>query len=41
MGNQNTRKLKIDNFIDYPNNLIISPVNTQMDKEACDGEKEN
>ena len=41
MGNQNTRKLKIDNFIDYPNNLIISPVNTQMDKEACEAEKEN
>jgi cGMP-dependent protein kinase len=41
MGNQNTRKLKIDNFIEYPNNLIISPVNTQIDKEACEAEKEN
>ena len=41
MGTQNSRKLKIDNFIDYPNNLIIAPINTQMDKEACESEKEN
>ena len=41
MGNPNTKQLKIDNFIKYPNDLIISPVNTQMDKEACEAEKEN
>ena len=41
MGTQNTRKLKIDNFIEYPNNLIIAPINTQIDKEACESEKEN
>ena len=41
MGTQNSRKLKIDNFIDYPNNIIIAPINTQMDKEACESEKEN
>ena len=41
MGTQNSRKLKIDNFIDYPNNIIISPINTEMDKKACETEKEN
>ena len=34
MGNPNTKQIKIDNFIKYPNDLIIAPVSTQMDKEA-------
>jgi cGMP-dependent protein kinase len=41
MGNPNSKQIKIDNFIKYPNDLIISPVNTQMYKEACEAEKEN
>ena len=41
MGNPNTKQIKIDNFIKYPNDLIIAPVNTQMDKEACEAEKAN
>ena len=41
MGIPNTKQIKIDNFIKYPNDLIISPINTQMDKEACEAEKEN
>ena len=41
MGNPNTKILKIENFIKYPNDLIISPVNSQIDKEACENEKSN
>ena len=41
MGNPNSRQIKIDNFIKYPNDLQIAPVNTQIDKEACEAEKEN
>ena len=41
MGNPNTKQIKIDNFMKLPNDLQIAPVNTQMDKEACEAEKEN
>ena len=41
MGNPNTKTLKIDNFIKFPNNLIIAPINSQIDKEACEKEKQN
>ena len=41
MGNPNTKRLKIDNFIKYKNDLIISPVNSQLDKQACENEKAN
>ena len=41
MGNPNSKSLKIDNFIKYANDLIISPVNSQIDKEACEVEKKN
>ena len=41
MGNPNTKQIKIDNFIKYPNDLQIAPINTQMDKEACESEKAN
>jgi len=41
MGNPNTKRIKIDNFIQYPNNLILSPINSQLDKEACENEKAN
>ena len=41
MGNPNSKRIKIENFIDFPNNLIISPTNPKLDKEACDLEKEN
>ena len=41
MGNPNTKRLKIDNFIKYKNDLIISPINSQLDKEACEKEKAN
>ena len=41
MGNPNSKSLKIDNFIKYANDLIITPVNSQMDKEACEVEKKN
>jgi CRP-like cAMP-binding protein len=41
MGNPNTKLLKIDNFINYQNDLILSPINSQLDKEACENEKAN
>jgi len=41
MGNPNTKKLRIDNFVEYKNDLIISQVNSQLDKEACEKEKQN
>ena len=41
MGNPNIKRLKIDNFIEYKNDLIISPLNSQLDKEACEKEKEH
>ena len=41
MGNPNTKRLKIDNFIKYKNDLIISPINSQLDKQACENEKAN
>ena len=41
MGNPNTKRLKIDNFIQYKNDLVLSPVNSQLDKEACENEKAN
>ena len=39
MGNPITKQIKIDNFVKFPNDLKIAPVNTQMDKEACELEK--
>ena len=39
MGNPNTKQIKLDNFVKFPNDLKIAPVNTQMDKEACELEK--
>ena len=39
MGNTITKQIKIDNFVKFPNDLKIAPVNTQMDKEACELEK--
>ena len=39
MGNPNSKVLKIDNFVKCANDLIISPVNSQLDKEACEAEK--
>ena len=39
MGNPNTKQIKIDNFVKFPNDLKIAPVNTQLDKEACELEK--
>ena len=41
MGNPNTKRLKIDNFIKYKNDLVIAPINSQLDKEACEKEKAN
>jgi len=41
MGNPNTKRLKIDNFVKYKNDLIISPINSQLDKQACENEKAN
>ena len=41
MGNPNTKRLKIDNFVNYQNNLVLSPINSQLDKEACENEKVN
>ena len=41
MGNPNTKQLKIDNFIKYKNDLVLSPINSQLDKEACENEKAN
>ena len=41
MGNPNTKRLKIDNFVKDKNDLIISPINSQLDKEACEKEKAN
>ncbi len=41
MGNPNIKRLKIDNFIKYKNDLVIAPVNSQLDKEACEKEKQN
>ena len=41
MGNPNIKRLKIDNFINYKNDLVIAPVNSQLDKEACEKEKQN
>ena len=41
MGNPNIKRLKIDNFIQYKNDLVIAPVNSQLDKEACEKEKQN
>ena len=41
MGNPNTKLIKIDNFVKYANDLIISPINSQIDQEACDAEKSN
>ena len=39
MGNPITKQIKIDNFVKFPNDLKIAPVNTQLDKEACELEK--
>ena len=41
MGNPNTKQLKIDNFIKLQNDLVLSPINSQLDKEACENEKAN
>ena len=41
MGNPNTKSVKIDNFIKYANDLVLSPINSQLDKEACENEKAN
>ena len=39
MGNPNTKQIKIDGFIKYPNNLQIAPNEIQLDKNACELEK--
>ena len=39
MGNSKIKDFKIDNFLKYENDIIISPINSELDKKACEEEK--